>query len=109
MELLRIATVEGEPPVLQVEGEIDISTAEDLQMALDAALSANPNLVIDMAGVTFFDAAGIRVVLRVASSRNGAGPLTLVNAAHIKRVLELVGLGGLPCIVFDDECEPSGR
>ena len=109
MELLRIATVEGEPPVLQVEGEIDISTAEGLQTALDAALSADPNLVIDMAGVTFFDAAGIRVVLQVAASRDGAGPLTLVNAAQVKRVLELVGLGGLPCIVFRDGCELRGR
>jgi anti-anti-sigma factor len=70
---------------------------------LEKALSADPTVVIDMAGVTFFDAAGVRVLLQVAAARNGAGPLTLLNAPRVKRVLDIVGLSDLPCIVIRDE------
>jgi anti-anti-sigma factor len=109
MELLKTEVVHGDPPVLQVDGEIDISTADQLRAALEQALSTSPNLVVDMGGVTFFDAAGLRVVLQAAASRNGAGPLTLVNAARVGWVLELVGLSGLPSIVIRDAGDARGR
>jgi anti-sigma B factor antagonist len=103
MDLLRTRELEGKPPVLQVDGEIDISTADQLRTALEKALSADPTLVVDMGGVTFFDAAGVRVLLQVAAARNGAGPLTLLNAPRVKRVLDIVGLSDLSCIVIRDE------
>jgi anti-anti-sigma factor len=103
MELLRISALAGDPPVLQVEGEIDMSTAEDLRSALEKAFAANPTVVVDMAGVTFCDAAGLRVVLEAAASLNGAGPLTLLNAARVKRLLDIVGLTDLSCIAIRDE------
>jgi anti-anti-sigma factor len=109
MELLRICPLGGVPPVLQVEGEIDVSTADELGMALEKVLATDPTVVVDMTGVTFCDAAGIRVVLQVATSRNGAGPLTLLNAAPVKRLLDLVQLSELSCIVIRDEPEPRGR
>jgi anti-anti-sigma factor len=102
MELLKTEFVQGDPPVLQVDGEIDISTADQLRAALEQAVSANPNVVVDMAGVTFFDAAGLRAVLQVAASQNGKGPVTLVNARRVAWVLDLVGLSGLPTIVISD-------
>jgi anti-anti-sigma factor len=108
MEMLNTTALEGEPPVLRVDGEIDLSTAEQLRTALEEALAADPAVVVDMAGVTFVDAAGIRVVLQVAASRNGDGPLTLLNAARVKRLLDMVGLSGLTCIVIRDEREPRG-
>ena len=48
-----------------------------------------------MAGVTFFDATGLRVVLQAAASLNGAGPLTLLNAPRVAWLLEVVGLSEL--------------
>jgi anti-anti-sigma regulatory factor len=59
-----------------------------------------------MTGVTFCDAAGLRVVLQAAASLNGAGPLTLLNAARVKRLLDIVGLSDLSCIAIRDDCEP---
>ena len=109
MELLRTTTLEGQPPVLQIDGEIDVSTAEQLHAALEKALTADPTVVVDMSGVTFFDAAGLRVVLQVAASLNGSGPLTLLNAKRVERVLELVGMKDLPCIAIREESEPRGR
>jgi len=109
MELLRTKALKGRPPVLQVDGEIDVSTAEQLRSALEKALAADPTSVVDMSGVTFFDAAGLRVVLQVAASLNGAAPLTLINAKRVERVLELVGLNDLPCIAIREESEPRDR
>jgi anti-sigma B factor antagonist len=93
--------------VLQLDGEIDMSTAEELRTALEKALSADPTVVVDMTGVTFCDAAGLRVLLQAAASLNGAGPLTLLNASRVKHLLEIVGLSDLSCIVIRDEGEPS--
>ena len=79
MDVLQCNVVEGEPPVLMVAGEIDFTSADELRQVLENTLSADPAAEVDLSGVTFFDAAGIRVVLQVAVARNGHGPLTLVN------------------------------
>jgi anti-sigma B factor antagonist len=102
MELLKIERIEGDPPRLRIEGEIDLSTSAQLRTALEESLAVNPDLVVDMGAVAFFDAAGLRVILQVAAARNGDGPLPLLNAQRVARVLDLVGLSGLTSIVFRD-------
>jgi anti-anti-sigma factor len=101
--------VAGDPPVLQVDGEIDMSTAEELRGALENALSADPTVVVDMTGVTFCDAAGLRVLLQAAASLNGTGPLTLLNAARVKRLLEIVGMSELSCLAIRDGGDSRDR
>jgi stage II sporulation protein AA (anti-sigma F factor antagonist) len=98
VEALSAHLVAGVPPVLHVAGELDMTTADLLDAALRQALAFDPSVVVDMAEVTFVDAAGLRVILQAASSRNGAGPLTLVNAPRVAWLLKLVGLEGLPTI-----------
>jgi anti-anti-sigma factor len=78
--------------VLYVRGEIDISTAEQLRAGLQSAVSAEPSLHVDMAGVTFIDAAGLQIIVGAAHSRNGLGPLTLVNAPRVAWLLDLLGM-----------------
>jgi anti-sigma B factor antagonist len=102
MELLTTEILHQHPLVLKLDGEIDISTAGQLRAALEEAIAADPGVVVDMGGVSFFDAAGLRVVLEVAESLNGSGPLTLVNAARVARLLELVGLHDLPHLELRD-------
>lgn len=109
MELLKVEYIEGDPRTLRIDGEIDLSTADQLRTALEEALSTDPTIVVDMGGVTFFDAAGLRALLQVAASRNGAGPLPLVNAARVARVLALVGLSDLPSIVIIDAGDARDR
>jgi anti-anti-sigma factor len=105
VELLRTRLVEGDPPVLQVEGEMDLSTAEQLRAAMDEALGADPKVVVDLSGVTFCDAGGLRAILQVAAALNGAGPLTLLNASRVRWLLDMVGLSDLRSIVIRDEDE----
>jgi anti-anti-sigma factor len=109
MELLRFELIQGDPPALRIDGEIDLSTADQLRTALDKAYSADPTVVLDMAAVTFLDATGLRVLLQVAATRNGAGPLPLVNASRVAWLLELVGLSGLTSIDIRDPGEARGR
>ena len=84
--------LEATPPVLSVEGDIDIATEQMLRRALDAALTEHPHLVVDMRDVAFIDAAGIRVVLGAAAKLNGSGPLRVVNAPRLAWLLDVVGL-----------------
>jgi anti-anti-sigma factor len=109
MELLKTELVGGNPPVLQIVGEIDLSTVEDLRTALDDAQATDPAVVVDMSGVTFIDAVGLHAVLSVAGDRNGAGPLQLVNAPRVAWLLDVVGLTDLASIVVSGEGERGVR
>lgn len=109
MEIFKVEFVPGDPSALRLDGEIDLSTADQLRAAVEKALSMDPNVVIDMAGVSFIDACGLRVVLQLAASRDGAGPLQLVNACRVARILNLVGLSDLPSIVIRDVGDAGGR
>ena len=99
MDGLSMHIAEGSPPVLHVGGEIDLATAQDFADALEHAISADSKLVVDLADVTFIDAAGLHAILHAAHVRRFDGPLTLVNAARVAWLLRLVGLDGLPLIV----------
>jgi anti-anti-sigma factor len=102
MEALETRLEHGSPPVMYLSGEIDIATADKLRAALDAALSTDADLVVDMTDVAFIDGTGLRAILRVAESLNGNGPLALVHAPQVVRLLELTGLTGIPSIRIAD-------
>jgi anti-anti-sigma factor len=89
----------GSPPVLYVRGELDVSTGPELVAALDRASATEPTFVLDMAGVSFVDVAGLRVLVAAAGRRNGLGPLTIVNAPRVVSwLLDLVDLRAEPSI-----------
>jgi anti-sigma B factor antagonist len=94
---------------LYVEGEIDLTTADQFRAALEAAVAADPVVVIDMGGVTFIDASGLHALVDVADSLNGAAPLTLVNAKRAARLLDIVGLRGSRSLEIRDGDEGDGR
>jgi len=91
---------DGSPPVLHVRGDVDMANAEQLSAALEHAFSVDPTVIVDMAEVTFIDGAGLRVILNAAESRDGVGPLTLVNASRVESLLQRVGLDEMPSINF---------
>jgi anti-anti-sigma factor len=92
MNGLSIHLSEGSPPVLHVGGELDMANADEFSTAYEEAISADANVVVDMAELVFVDAAGLRAVLRAADSRNGAGPMTLINGRRVAWLLGVVGL-----------------
>ncbi|WTX01037.1 STAS domain-containing protein (plasmid) [Streptomycetaceae bacterium NBC_01309] len=89
--------VSGPVARLSVGGEIDLSTAEDLRVALMAALAARPaprRLEVDMAAVAFCDSSCLRVLVAVRAhgAEQGTDVVVATASAPVLRVLEMVGL-----------------
>jgi anti-anti-sigma factor len=79
-------------------GDVDLANSAVLGSALDQALAARPSrLVVDLAGVGFFDSSGLNVLLRIRIDAQAAGvPLALASpSAAVERVFELTGAGDL--------------
>jgi anti-sigma B factor antagonist len=74
-------------------GEIDAHTAP----MLAAAMTELPEgiVTIDVAGVSFMDSSGLRVLIEAATrARDGGGDLVIVHpTAGISRLIEISGLG----------------
>jgi len=92
--------------VIAVTGEIDASTAGRLWSAIEHSLHPDHPLVLDMHKVTFFDASGLRVLLR---SQEHCPQLVLRSPSRmIRRVLEATETDQL--MTIQTECyEPGGH
>lgn len=82
--------------MLTVTGEIDLSTADELQSALDAALGAQDTseVVVDLAEVGFLDSAGLRVLVsgqRTAEERSLGFRVTGAQP-RVRKVIAITGL-----------------
>jgi anti-sigma B factor antagonist len=87
--------------LISVFGELDVASAPAVTQALeDAQVSAATSVVLDLAGVTFLDSAGIRVLMSaVTASRAGQNKLSVRRDYQppVDRVLALAGvIEGLP-------------
>lgn len=83
--------------VLAVAGELDRDTAGLLLEALVRAPGAGDTIALDLAGLTFIDAAGARSLIACRSIAAGHGMMLTVRNLRpaVRRVLELVGILGL--------------
>ncbi|MGC5021182.1 STAS domain-containing protein [Micromonospora sp. DT47] len=89
--------------VLGPVGELDMSSADELESALDDVLD-RPGLieiVVDLAGVTFIDSTGVATLLSGAAEAVGRGAtLRIVDPQPVvARVLRITAVGpllGLP-------------
>jgi anti-anti-sigma factor len=80
--------------VLVVAGDVDISNAQTLQRAVDAALEDRPALLVfDLSGLRFIDSAGLAVLLGAAQT---VEKVQLRDPSPaVRRVVELTGLTGV--------------
>jgi anti-sigma B factor antagonist len=78
----------------KLSGEIDAHTAP----LLAAAMTDLPagDVTVDVAGVSFMDSSGLRVLIDAASrARDGGGDLIIAHPTPgISRLVEISGLGG---------------
>ena len=75
-----------------LSGELDLSTLDSLQEALDETLDGKPSLlVMDLRELSFLDSSGLRLMLRLHTTMNETGGrLVLVQGPRrVHRVLEL--------------------
>jgi len=90
--------------IVAVRGELDLSTAPDLEPALeDAVASGNASVLIDLTECEFIDSTGIALIVRAwqrldggaDGGGNGGGNGRVVicnNNDQVRRVLEITGL-----------------
>ena len=84
---------------LVLRGELDLVAVPDLQAALDRVERAGaPRIVIDLAGLDFIDATGLRCLLD-AEARGRASGRPVVLVRHSAAVQRLIAL----CRLQDDD------
>ena len=90
--------IEGEIPVLFVEGRIDHAASGPLETAvLEHAAEPRPTLVIDLSGVDYLSSAGLKVFTSLAERQSEQGGRLRLRAPSIaaRLALELSGLDAL--------------
>lgn len=83
---------------IAVRGELDIAAVAVLADLMATLVTVGPgDTTIDLAGVTFIDAAGLGYLVRLANQLADRGAkLAVVGASpRLRRVFDLVQLGGL--------------
>lgn len=80
--------------VLAVKGEIDISTAGSFEAALQGAMAASGQVVVDLSGVRFMDSTGLGVLMRAHKHQDDAGAQLRIAAPteRIVRILDVTQL-----------------
>jgi anti-sigma B factor antagonist len=85
----------GGPPIVVLDGELDLARAPGMQRAIDELLSAgHTTIVVDLLGVSFLDSTALGVLVGALSRcRDAGGDLHLVvTEPRILKVLEITGL-----------------
>jgi anti-anti-sigma factor len=86
--------------VVAVRGELDLSTAPDLEGPLeDAVSSGSASVLIDLSECEFIDSTGIALIVRAwqrldqAANGDGSGRVVICSDnEQVRRVLEITGL-----------------
>lgn len=76
--------------VVEVVGEVDLTTAGQLEQAIAELAAEGGRVVVDVAQVEFLDSSGVTALLR---ARKGVPGLVLRNpSAAVTEVLDMAGL-----------------
>ena len=89
------AKLEDGLQVIAVRGELDLSTAADLEAPLDDAVaSGDASVLIDLTECEFIDSTGIALIVRAWQRLDGNGNRVVICSANdqVRRVLEVTGL-----------------
>jgi anti-sigma B factor antagonist len=97
-----VAEIENGVRVIEVRGELDLSTAPDLEAPLDEAIAADhSSVLLDLSKCEFIDSTGIALIVRAwqrVDGRSGEGDgsdgrvVLCCGNEQVRRVLEVTGL-----------------
>jgi anti-sigma B factor antagonist len=83
------------PPVVKLQGEVDLAVAPGLQEDLEALLAqGSKTIVVDLLGATFLDSIALGVLVGALDECHSAGGELhlLVTEPRVLKVLEITGL-----------------
>jgi anti-anti-sigma factor len=94
---VNVRGVEKGVQTISVRGELDLSTAPDLEGPLQQALdSGEGSVLIDLSQCEFIDSTGIALIVRawqqLDSGENGRSLVICSQNDQVRRVLEITGL-----------------
>ena len=94
---VKVGDPENGVQTISVHGELDLSTAPELEVPLDRALeSGEGSLLIDLSRCEFIDSTGIALIVRawqrLNSGENGRSLVLCSQNDQVRRVLEITGL-----------------
>jgi anti-sigma B factor antagonist len=81
--------------VLELLGDHDLATADDLSAAIDQALASRPGLIVDLTETTFIDSTVVHLLInahQVLEARGHQLTVQITEASTALRVLELTQL-----------------
>ena len=88
---------DGDSVTITVHGEIDLSTADDLDAAIrDAEDTEIGQIVVDLSDLAFLDSSGLSVLLKASvRSREDGNRISFVPSKHevVTRLIALTGTG----------------
>ena len=89
---------EGERVVVRAWGELDVASSPGFEAELrDAIRTSSFGVILDLAGVTFIDSTGLRVLISAATlSRSSRRELIVVQGSEqVRQVIETSGVEDL--------------
>ncbi len=94
---VKLGEIEHGIRAISVRGELDLSTAPQLEGPLDQALDGgNGSVLIDLSECEFIDSTGIALIVRawqrLDSGENGRALVICSQNDQVRRVLEITGL-----------------
>jgi anti-anti-sigma factor len=94
---VKIGDLEQGVRTISVRGELDLSTAPELEGPLNQALeSGEGSMLIDLSQCEFIDSTGIALIVRawqhLDSGKNGRALVLCSQNDQVRRVLEITGL-----------------
>jgi anti-anti-sigma factor len=107
-----VGTPEQGVLAISVRGELDLSTAPDLEGPLEEAVENRASLLIDLSECEFIDSTGIALIVRawqrLESGGNGRVLAICSDNEQVRRVLEITGLElSIPVHLTRDEALAS--
>ena len=95
----------GRSRIVQLFGELDASTTDDLKTVIEPIIQTQGDIEVDCAELTFMDSSGLHVLLGAAQALGSEGRVIVRNpTSTVRRVLSLSGVerGGGIVVVVDD-------
>lgn len=91
-------SMDGQRVTVTVDGDVDSMTAPSLVGVLSAMIGAgHRDVVVDLGGVTFFDARGVSVLATAAGVAASAGATVTLRfvSVFVRRILDITGVSDL--------------
>ena len=88
---------EGTTATVAADGEIDLSTVDDLRSAVAAAADGVETLLLDLTRVEFIDSAGLGGLLELRSTLRSQSVTLQISAGDgpVRQAMEITGLSEL--------------